>query len=112
MLELFVLGLLFGMIIDVLWFKWKGHVYYYPLSNPHVRFKSKLAFIEHYHWALLLIIIEMFVNTYGFLSGFASALIISERYHVDPFNLGNKKSIVLFVFELIVLGVVLWMRIV
>jgi len=104
MFELFVLGLFLGLVVDVVWFKWPQHRYFYPLYC-----KSRLHFVEHYHWALFLLILEVFFGN-GFFAGFASALLISERFHFRPFKIVNKWSLMLLWFELVVLTVCLTVK--
>lgn len=76
----FVFGFLAGLMLDVIWSK--------KLNNT----MDKAHVIEHYHWGLVLLTIEMVIFTEYFLSGLASSLFVSEWTFdkIHPFAYGKR----------------------
>jgi len=73
----YVVFLLFGFLLDVLWSRTPG-VSEEDLHSRSINARYDFASIlEHYHWAIGLMIIYLFIPFTGFL-GLATALIISE----------------------------------
>jgi len=70
----FILGLLVGFILDVLW-------YHKGFNKYEIK---PLKFLEHWTWAVLLAIIP-----HEFFWGIASALLIEERFQKHFFSIGS-----------------------
>ena len=81
-LQLFVLGLLSGFLVSLIWEK-KGIPDFLNLLP------KWLAAIEHYHVALLLLLIAKHLPFSEFLYGFSVALIVEERFQEHPFAIGK-----------------------
>ncbi len=96
----FVYGFFLGLVLDVIWSK-KLNMQY---DKAHV--------IEHYHWGLILILIDKWIPL-NILSGVAAALIVSEwtgdRLH--PFAWGKnhfKQSTIIGLIISIIVPLVWW----
>jgi len=87
----FILGLLLGFLLDVLWWH-KGFNKYE---------KGKLKWCEHWTWAILLAMIP-----HEFFWGLASALLIEERFQKHFFSIGSgheKPTFIIGAIEIVLL---------
>ena len=61
--------------------------------EPNKPEKSPLAFIEHYHWGLLLLIMARRAGKYkSFLDGMGTGLIVAEPMSEHPFGIGKTEQ--------------------
>jgi len=87
----FILGLLAGFLLDVLWWH-KGF-------NKYER--GWLKNLEHYHWALLFTMLR-----HSFTLGLSAALLIEERFQDHWFSIGSGHEKESFIIA-IILGALL-----
>jgi hypothetical protein len=97
----FVYGFFLGLVLDVVWSKG---------LNLKV---DKAPIMEHYHWGLILILIDKYLP-WNLLSGIAAALIVSEWTgdKLHPFAWGKthfKESTIIGLIISIMVPIAWWM---